>query len=53
MPPMTKPAENLDAAGDGDHHAGRGKIGFPNLRQAGGEHMVDPQTEGDETIADQ
>ena len=44
-PEGREPAENLNAAGDGDHHAGRGEIRFADLRQARGEHVVHPKAE--------
>src|SRR6185437_15806866 len=52
-PERGDPAEDLHSAGDGDHHACGGEITGCNLRQAGGEHMMHPQPEPNETRRDQ
>ena len=40
------PAEDLHPVGDGDRHAGRGEEALAEPRQAGGEHVMHPQAEG-------
>ncbi|WP_419806688.1 hypothetical protein [Terriglobus sp.] len=47
------PAEDLRSAGNGDHHAGCREVGFRNLRDAGGKHVVDPEAECDKRGGDQ
>src|SRR4051812_29819544 len=51
-PQSGQPAEDLDSAGDGDHHARSGEVGFTNLRQVGCEHVVNPKPESNEPICD-
>ncbi len=47
------PGEDLQGAGDGDGHAGRGVEAVAQPRQAGGEHVMDPEAEGEEGVGDQ
>src|SRR4051812_28706278 len=48
-----KPAENLDAIGNGDHHARASEEALPQIRNRRGEHVMDPETKPDEPSREQ
>src|SRR3954470_4476812 len=49
VPDRGQPAEELDASRNDDHQARRREKAFTQLRQAGGEHVMDPHAEANET----
>ena len=48
VPDRRDPAEDLDPAGNRDHHARGREEALAQLRQAGGEHVVHPEAEAQE-----